>query len=280
MIKFIKSHGLGNDYIVIDGKDTGYSLTKSQIKKICHRNYGIGSDGVLMLCKSNIADYGLKIFNPDGSLAEKSGNGLRIFSAYLYEYKKIKRNKKITIETKGGLTASEFVKEIGVKKYIKVEMGEAIFEQKKIPAKVKSSDEYCINKVIKLGNKKFIFNCVSVGNPHCVIFSNKISPDIAKNYGSKIEVHNYFPNRINVQFAKIINRSNVQLEIWERGAGYTLASGSSSCAVVSVGFKLGLLNNKVKVKMPGGILKISIDDKYQLEMEGPVEKICEGRIDI
>ena len=280
MIKFIKSHGLGNDYIVIDGKDTGYSLTKSQIKKICHRNYGIGSDGVLMLCKSNIADYGLKIFNPDGSLAEKSGNGLRIFSAYLYEYKKIKRNKKITIETQGGLTASEFVKEVGRKKYIKVEMGEAIFEQKKIPAKVKSSDEYCINKVIKLGNKKFIFNCVSVGNPHCVIFSNKISPDIAKNYGSKIEVHNYFPNRINVQFAKIINRANVQLEIWERGAGYTLASGSSSCAVVSVGFKLGLLNNKVKVKMPGGTLKISIDDKYQLEMEGPVEKICEGRIDI
>ena len=280
MIKFIKSHGLGNDYIVIDGKDTGYSLTKSQIKKICHRNYGIGSDGVLMLCKSNIADHGLKIFNPDGSQAEKSGNGLRIFSAYLYEYKKIKRNKKITIETKGGLTASEFVKEIGVKKYIKVEMGEAIFEQKKIPAKVKSSDEFCIRKVIKLGNKKFIFNCVSVGNPHCVIFSNKISPDITKNYGSKIEVHNYFPNRINVQFAKIINRATVQLEIWERGAGYTLASGSSSCAVVSVGFKLGLLNNKVKVKMPGGILKISIDDKYQLEMEGPVEKICEGRIDI
>ena len=280
MIKFIKSHGLGNDYIVIDGKDTGYSLTKSQIKKICHRNYGIGSDGVLMLCKSNIADHGLKIFNPDGSQAEKSGNGLRIFSAYLYEYKKIKRNKKITIETQGGLTASEFVKEVGRKKYIKVEMGEAIFEQKKIPAKVKSSDEYCINKVIKLGNKKFIFNCVSVGNPHCVIFSNKISPDITKNYGSKIEVHNYFPNRINVQFAKIINRATVQLEIWERGAGYTLASGSSSCAVVSVGFKLGLLNNKVKVKMPGGILKISIDDKYQLEMEGPVEKICEGRIDI
>ena len=280
MIKFIKSHGLGNDYIVIDGKDTGYSLTKSQIKKICHRNYGIGSDGVLMLCKSNIADHGLKIFNPDGSQAEKSGNGLRIFSAYLYEYKKIKRNKKITIETQGGLTASEFVKEIGGKKYIKVEMGEAIFEQKKIPVKVKSSDQFCINKVIKLGNKKFIFNCVSVGNPHCVIFSNKISPDIAKNYGSKIEVHNYFPNRINVQFAKIINRANVQLEIWERGAGYTLASGSSSCAVVSVGFKLGLLNNKVKVKMPGGILKISIDDKYQLEMEGPVEKICEGRIDI
>ena len=280
MIKFIKSHGLGNDYIVIDGKDTGYSLTKSQIKKICHRNYGIGSDGVLMLCKSNIADHGLKIFNPDGSQAEKSGNGLRIFSAYLYEYKKIKRNKKITIETQGGLTASEFVKEVGRKKYIKVEMGEAIFEQKKIPVKVKSSDQFCINKVIKLGNKKFIFNCVSVGNPHCVIFSNKISPDIAKNYGSKIEVHNYFPNRINVQFAKIINRSNVQLEIWERGAGYTLASGSSSCAVVSVGFKLGLLNNKVKVKMPGGTLKISIDDKYQLEMEGPVEKICEGRIDI
>ena len=280
MIKFIKSHGLGNDYIVIDGKDTDYSLTKSHIKRICHRNYGIGSDGILMLCKSNIADYGLKIFNPDGSKAEKSGNGLRIFSAYLYEHKKIKRNKKITIETDGGLTVSEFVKEVGGKKYIKVEMGEAKFKQKKIPVKVKSSDEYCINKIIKLGNKKFIFNCVSVGNPHCVIFLNKISPDIAKNYGSKIEVCNYFPNRINVQFAKIINRNTVQIEIWERGAGYTLASGSSSCAVVSVGFRLGLLNNKVKVKMPGGILKITINNRYQLQMEGPVEKICEGIINI
>ena len=280
MIKFIKSHGLGNDYIVIDGKDIDYSLTKSNIKRICHRNYGIGSDGILMLCKSNIADYGLKIFNPDGSKAEKSGNGLRIFSAYLYEHKKIKRNKKITIETDGGLTVSEFVKEVGRKKYIKVEMGEAKFKQKKIPVKVKSSDEYCINKIIILGNKKFIFNCVSVGNPHCVIFLNKISPDIAKNYGSKIEVCNYFPNRINVQFAKIINRNTVQIEIWERGAGYTLASGSSSCAVVSVGFRLGLLNNKVKVKMPGGILKITINNRYQLQMEGPVEKICEGIINI
>ena len=120
MTKFIKSHGLGNDYIVIDGKDTNYSLTKSQVKKICHRNYGIGSDGVLLLCKSNKADFGLKIFNPDGSQAEKSGNGLRIFSAFLYEYKKIKKNKKITIETQGGLVASEFVKEIAGKKYIKV----------------------------------------------------------------------------------------------------------------------------------------------------------------
>ena len=152
--------------------------------------------------------------------------------------------------------------------------------KKKIPVKVKSTDEYCINKTIKLGNKKFIFNCVSVGNPHCVIFSNKISAGLAKNYGSKIEVHKYFPNRINVQFVKIIDRNNVQIEIWERGAGYTLASGSSSCAVVSVGFKLGLLNNKVKVKMPGGILKISINDNNQLQMEGPVERICEGKIDI
>ena len=280
MTKFIKSHGLGNDYIVIDGKDTNYSLTKSQVKKICHRNYGIGSDGVLLLCKSNKADFGLKIFNPDGSQAEKSGNGLRIFSAFLYEYKKIKKNKKITIETQGGLVASEFIKEIAGKKYIKVEMGKAIFEQKKIPVKVKSTDEYCINKTIKLGNKKFIFNCVSVGTPHCVIFSNKISAGLAKNYGSKIEVHKYFPNRINVQFVKIIDRNNVQIEIWERGAGYTLASGSSSCAVVSVGFKLGLLNNKVKVKMPGGILKISINDNNQLQMEGPVQRICEGKIDI
>ena len=280
MINFIKSHGLGNDYIVIDGKDLKYSISKSMIKKICHRNYGVGSDGILMLCKSKRADYGLKIFNPDGTEAEKSGNGLRIFSSYLYKSKKIRKNKKITIETKGGIVTSQFIKRVGKKTFIKVEMGRASFDKSKIPINIKSSEKECLNKKIKSDKKIFLFQGVSVGNPHCVIFQKNISEKDAKFYGEKIERHHFFPKRTNVQFAKILDKNNVQIEIWERGAGYTLASGSSSCAVVSAGFMLGILNNNVLVKMPGGKLRISIDNNFNLMMEGPVEDICSGKLNL
>jgi len=280
MINFVKSHGLGNDYIVIDGKEVNYSLKKREIIRLCNRNYGIGSDGILMLCKSKNADFGLKIYNPDGSQAEKSGNGLRIFSAFLFDYKYVKNKKIISIETKGGLVKSKFIKKNKNKSFFNVEMGNAIFLNNKIPVKIKDKNNSCLNKEINLKNKKFIFNAVSVGNPHCVIFLNKISKDLAKEYGPLIETHRFFPNKINVQFVKIINKSTVNIEIWERGAGYTLASGSSSCGVVSVGYKLGLLNSNVKVQMPGGDLNISIDNNFKLKMEGPVEEICSGKIHI
>ena len=280
MINFVKSHGLGNDYIVIDGKEVNYSLKKREIIRLCNRNYGIGSDGILMLCKSKNADFGLKIYNPDGSQAEKSGNGLRIFSAFLFDHKYVKNKKIISIETKGGLVKSKFIKKNKNKSIFNVEMGNAIFLNNKIPVKIKDKNNSCLNKEINLKNKKFIFNAVSVGNPHCVIFLNKISKDLAKEYGPLIETHRFFPNKINVQFVKIINKSTVNIEIWERGAGYTLASGSSSCGVVSVGYKLGLLNSNVKVQMPGGNLNISIDNNFKLKMEGPVEEICSGKIHI
>tara|TARA_B100001121_G_C18639773_1_gene598575 strand:+ start:15 stop:860 length:846 start_codon:yes stop_codon:yes gene_type:complete len=280
MINFVKSHGLGNDYIVIDGKEVNYSLKKREIIRLCNRNYGIGSDGILMLCKSKNADFGLKIYNPDGSQAEKSGNGLRIFSAFLFDHKYVKNKKIISIETKGGLVKSKFIKKNKNKSFFNVEMGNAIFLNNKIPVKIKDKNNSCLNKEINLKNKKFIFNAVSVGNPHCVIFLNKISKDLAKEYGPLIETHRFFPNKINVQFVKIINKSTVNIEIWERGAGYTLASGSSSCGVVSVGYKLGLLNSNVKVQMPGGDLNISIDNNFKLKMEGPVEEICSGKIHI
>jgi len=280
MINFVKSHGLGNDYIVIDGKEVNYSLKKREIIRLCDRNYGIGSDGILMLCKSKNADFGLKIYNPDGSQAEKSGNGLRIFSAFLFDHKNVKNKKIISIETKGGLVKSKFIKKNKNKSFFNVEMGNAIFLNNKIPVKIKDKNNSCLNKEINLKNKKFIFNAVSVGNPHCVIFLNKISKDLAKEYGPLIETHRFFPNKINVQFVKIINKSTVNIEIWERGAGYTLASGSSSCGVVSVGYKLGLLNSNVKVQMPGGNLNISIDNNFKLKMEGPVEEICSGKIHI
>ena len=277
MNNFVKSHGLGNDYLVLDSEKIDFKLTKKIIVKICHRNYGVGADGILVLIKSKKADFGLKIFNPDGSEAEKSGNGLRIFSKFLYDYRYIKR-KELTIETKGGLVNIKVTIKNQKVRLVKVEMGKAIFESSKVPVKTKK--KYSINESIKVCGNIFTYSCVSVGNPHCVIFLKETSADYAKDFGELIEKNKLFPKRINVQFAQIISRNKVKIEIWERGAGYTLASGSSSCGVVSAGYKLGLLNKKVKVLMPGGELSIEIDDNFNLIMEGPVEEICSGKLNI
>ncbi|MBT3475435.1 diaminopimelate epimerase [bacterium] len=277
MNNFVKSHGLGNDYLVLDSRKIDFKLSKKTIIRICDRNYGVGADGILLLVKSKKADFGLKIFNPDGSQAEKSGNGLRIFSKFLYDHKYTKK-KAFTIETKGGFVRSKILLKDKKVSLVKVEMGKAFFESSKIP--VKTNKKYSINENIKVGGNIFTYSCVSVGNPHCVIFLKKTSADYAKDFGPLIEKNKIFPKRINVQFAQIISRNKVKIEIWERGAGYTLASGSSSCGVVSAGYKLGLLNRKVEVLMPGGKLSIEIDDNFNVIMEGPVEEICSGKLNI
>ena len=275
MNNFVKSHGLGNDYIVMDLKKINFKLDKKRIKEICHRNYGIGADGILLLVNSKKADFGLKIYNPDGTEAEKSGNGLRIFSKYLYDYKYTKK-RNFLIETKGGIVHSEVILKNKKVKDVKVDMGVASFESKKIP--VKTKNKYSINQKIKVKNQSFTYSSVTVGNPHCVIFLKNTSKDLALKFGRLIEENKLFPKRTNVQFAQIISKNKVKIEIWERGAGYTLASGSSSCGVVSVGYKLGLLSEKVEVIMPGGKLYIEIDKDYKLIMKGPVEEICNGQL--
>lgn len=275
MNNFVKSHGLGNDYIVMDLKKINFKLDKKRIKEICHRNYGIGADGILLLVNSKKADFGLKIYNPDGTEAEKSGNGLRIFSKFLYDYKYTKK-RNFLIETKGGIVHSEVILKNKKVKDVKVDMGVASFESKKIP--VKTKNKYSINQKIKVKNQSFTYSSVTVGNPHCVIFLKNTSKDLALKFGRLIEENKLFPKRTNVQFAQIISKNKVKIEIWERGAGYTLASGSSSCGVVSVGYKLGLLSEKVEVIMPGGKLYIEIDKDYKLTMKGPVEEICNGQL--
>lgn len=271
---FIKSQGLGNEYIVINEDTITFPLTEKAIQKICNVNFGIGSDGILVKTKSETADIGLKIFNPDGSEAEKSGNGLRIFCKYVYDYKIIPQ-KEFTVETKGGkvrATIQETLNERAA--LITVDMGQAIFDSKQIPTSFNSEEVQ--DERITIDDQEFLINCVSVGNPHCVILKENLDSEEIKKYGPKIETFSKFPNRINAQFAKVLNRDEVQILIWERGAGFTLASGSSSCAVASVLRKKGLINNKVTIKMPGGELKIEIDDHWQIRMTGEVRQICEG----
>jgi diaminopimelate epimerase len=270
---FSKYHGLGNDYLVIDPKDLPSPLTPEQIKTICHRNFGVGSDGILIgPSPSTKARFALRIFNPDGSEAEKSGNGLRIFSRYLWD-KKLVRKEEFSIETRGGLVQAA-VMERG--KIVRVEMGKVSFWSDEIP--VAGPRREVINEPIHLRGQKFNFCAATVGNPHCVLLLPKITADLARQLGPLLERHLRFPNRTNVQLMKVLDRKNIQIEIWERGAGYTLASGSSSSAAAAVAHKLGLCDRDISVHMPGGVIAIEIGEDFTICMTGPVTKVCDGVI--
>lgn len=271
---FVKSHGLGNDYFVLNEAELSFQLNEKNIRFLCNVHYGISSDGILLKVPSSKADFGLKIYNPDGSEAEKSGNGLRIFAKYLYDYGHTS-GKKFTIETLGGLVTAEVSAETnGKANQVKVDMGKAIFGSHQIP--VVCDEPECFDHPLSIVDETYLINCVSVGNPHCVILRDRLIQAEILKHGSEIENHPLFPNRINVQFAKVISRSEVEILIWERGAGYTLASGSSSCAVAAVMVKKGLTDRKLNLKMPGGTLQIEIDEAWNIRMEGEVKEIVSG----
>lgn len=271
---FVKSHGLGNDYIVMNSHDLSFEMTVENIQTICNVHYGIGSDGILLLVDSDKADFGLRILNPDGSEAEKSGNGLRIFSKYLYDYG-FAKSRTFSIDTLGGVVYAEVIEVENEKaRMIKVDMGKAIFEAAKVP--VKSNQQECIDEELQLDDRSYLINCISVGNPHCVILKDELDEDEIMKYGSQIENHPKFPNRINLQFAKVLSRNEVEIRIWERGAGYTLASGSSSSAVAAMMVKKGLADRNITMKMPGGELKLQIDEDWQIHMTGEVREIASG----
>jgi diaminopimelate epimerase len=279
---FYKYHALGNDYIVINPQQTKIKLTPARIKLICHRNFGVGSDGILygptrlpkklfggqVMEKEKIK---LRIFNPDGSEAEKSGNGIRIFAKYLYDAK-IVRQMRFNLMTLSGEVAVQILNDDA--SLIKVDMGMVTFKSNEIPVKGKLRE--VVNEPIKINSYNFKMTCLSIGNPHCIIPLKVISEELVKEIGPKVENHRLFPNRINVQLLKVIDRGNIKIEIWERGAGYTMASGTSSCAAASAAYKLGLVGKKVNVHMPGGKIKVETDKNNHVHMTGSVAKVAEG----
>ena len=252
-----KYHALGNDYIVVNPSGTA-SLTSSAIQRICHPHFGLGSDGILFgPLPSDECDFALRIYNPDGSEAEKSGNGLRIFSRYLYDGDLV-GTAPFTIETVGGKVTAQVERP----DLIHVEMG-----------KIWLGDE----ERLEINGRFFPIHPANIGNPHCVILQDDISAAETQKWGRLIEENGRFPQRTNVQFMKIINRAAVQIEIWERGAGYTLASGSSSCAA-AVAHKLGHCDRDITVQMPGGNIQIQINPDNTIHMSGSVTKIADATL--
>jgi len=275
-MRFFKYHALGNDYLVLNPADyPGWTQpTAEQIRAICHRHFGAGSDGILWgPLRATKAQFGLRIFNPDGSEAEKSGNGLRIFSRYLYD-RKLATEKPFTIETLGGVVESRVMQR---GQLVTVDLGRVTFQSDQIP--VAGPVREVLGERLTIKDREFTYCAAGIGNPHCVIVLPEVAPGLAMKYGPDIEIHPNFPNRINVQFLRVIDRQNLQIEIWERGAGYTLASGSSASASAAVAHKLGLVDAKLTVHMPGGRIGIEITSDFAIRMTGPVTRVAEGRLD-
>ncbi len=275
MIPFVKGHGLGNDYIVVNGADLPAPLTRQQILRICDRNWGVGSDGILLLVPAwGGADFGLRILNPDGSEAEKSGNGLRIFAKYLWDHGHTKRDT-FTVSTKGGRVECRCHVEGGQVNVVTVEMGKCTFMAPEIP--MNGPEREVVRVPLQVDGETLLVTAVSVGNPHCVVFTDVLDEARARRLGPKIEHHPAFPNRTNVQFARVASRSQVDILIWERGAGYTLASGSSSSAVACAAVKNGLCDHGLlTVRMPGGTLSVDVRPDWSIRLQGPVEEVYAG----
>ncbi len=271
--QFVKSHALGNDYIVVDLARLSFPLTPEAIRLICQRNFGVGSDGILGLRPSPTADFGLRIFNPDGSEAEKSGNGLRIFAKFLHDHG-YARSSTFTVDTLGGMVRANLDVANGAVRTITVDMGMATFRSDQIPVAGPPRD--VLKEPIEVDGERLTFTAVSVGNPHCVVLMEALDEAGIRRLGPLLEHHALFPNRINVQFARVISRSEVGILIWERGAGYTLASGSSSCAVAAACVRHGLTDRDVRITMPGGVLEVSVGPDWSLRMAGPASEVARG----
>jgi diaminopimelate epimerase len=270
-VPFKKYHGLGNDYLVIDPNVADFAMTEANIRLICDRNFGVGSDGILYGPTFNDNVPVLRIFNPDGSEAEKSGNGLRIFAKYLWE-KKYVHAKSFRIQTLGGIVDVQVKDDVAG--LIRINMGKVTFTSNEIPVAGKPRE--VVNEPLDINGVLHKVTCLSIGNPHCVIPMPEVTEATARALGPHVENHRMFPNRINMQLVRVIDRANIDIRIWERGAGYTLASGSSSCAAAAASHKLGLVDNDVTVHMPGGTLHIEIAEDGRIHMTGPVEGTFEG----
>lgn len=270
-MKFAKYSALGNDYLVIPYQADEAPLTPERIRRLCDRHYGVGSDGVLWgPIPTTKADFGLRLFNPDGSETEKSGNGLRIFSSYLWDQALVTGDP-FTVETPGGIVTSTV---FSGGRRVRVEMGKVSFCSTDIP--MLGPEREVVDEEFILDDTRFRICGASIGNPHCVVLCNEISPQLAQWWGPTFERHPMFPNRTNVQFMKVIDRGNIAIEIWERGAGYTFASGSSSCTAAAAARKLGLADGCVSVHVAGGVLDVLISDDFEATLEGDVIRICDG----
>lgn len=263
-----KYHGLGNDYLVLDPNKNEVKLQERNIEMLCRRNFGVGADGILYGPILEAGKIGVQIFNPDGSEAEKGGNAVRIFAKYLRDAGYV-TEKEFVLTTKGGDVSVEFLDEEG--SCMRVNMGKADFMSAAIPMCGPAHE--IVNEPLNFHGTFYNTTCLSVGSPNCVIMTEDVSGNMAKNLGPYVENASYFPNRINMQLCKVEDKNTLKVENYARGEGYTLASGTGACAAAAAAFRLGLVERKITVKMPGGELVIEIEEDGTIFMTGEVTTV-------
>lgn len=267
-ITLVKYHGLGNDYLVLDPNKNKLALQTRDIERLCRRNNGVGADGLLYGPVLGDSRYQVRIYNPDGSEAEKSGNGLLIFAKYLCEEGYVE-DKKFTLDTLSGEVEIELLQPDGGQ--MRVNMGKPVYAGSKLP--LTGVEGEVVNAHLRFQDNVYNTTCLSVGNPNCVIMQEEVTPQKARDLGPYVEQAPYFPNRINMQLCKVLDRENIVIEIYERGAGYTLASGTGACAAAAAAKRMGLVDGTVTVHMPGGNLLVEIDGTDTIYMTGSAEKV-------
>ena len=276
MIKFTKMEGLGNDYVYMDAINQKIENRPELARFVSNRNFGIGSDGLILIEKSEVADFKMTMFNSDGSQAEMCGNGIRCVAKFVYD-KGMTDKTTLKIETLAGIKILELNVEDGKVKTVRVDMGEPILEAKKIP--VVSTEKPVKNLVLKAKDREFKFTCVSMGNPHAITIVEDTSKFDVKKYGEELEVNKSFLRRTNVEFVQIIDRNTIRMRVWERGAGETLACGTGACATAVACNLNGLTDRKVTIELLGGSLEIEWNaENNHVYMTGPATTVFEGEL--
>ncbi len=278
-MKFTKMQGLGNDYIYVNCFREDIKHPCELAKRLSDRHFGIGSDGLILIKPSRTADLKMEMYNADGSAGNMCGNGIRCVAKYAYE-NGLTEKTKLSVETASGIKKLELTLEDGKVKLVCVDMGAPILNPDKIPVIAKTQDPI-IGRSILAGDREYAMTCVSMGNPHCVVLVEDVDNFPLEQIGPLFERHSLFPERINTEFVRVIDEKTLQMRVWERGSGETLACGTGACAAAVAGVLNGWTNETVTVKLAGGDLLISWDkEKNTVYMTGPAETVYEGEINI
>lgn len=276
---FTKMHGIGNDFVMVDCTEESYNydLEKSSLA-LCNRNKGIGADGLILIEKSDKADFRMVIYNSDGSEAGMCGNGTRCIGKYVYE-RGLTDKEEFTLETRSGIKVIKITPRDGKAGMITVDMGEPVLDTEKIPALFDASK--CIDQTLEVDGKKYQVTLVSMGNPHCVVFCDSPEKLDLTKIGPMFEHHKIFPDRINTEFVEVKDRKNIIMRVWERGAGETMACGTGACATAVASYLCGYSDDEVIIHLTGGDLMIKYDrDKNHVYLSGEATFVFDGEIDM
>jgi len=277
-MRFTKMHGLGNDFVMVDAfeEKLDEATLPERARELCDRHFGIGADGLILVLPSRVANFRMRIFNPDGSEPESCGNGIRCFARFVYDRKKTAETT-LTVETLGGVQTLKLNVAGGTVQTVRADLGEPAFARRLIPMRGPEEGE-ALNEKVKADGARLDVTCLSVGNPHCVTFVDDVERFPVEKLGPQLEHHSLFPRRTNVEFVQVLNRRELRVRVWERGVGETLACGSGACASVIAAARTERADRRATVLLLGGELQIEWCGDGHVQLTGPAVEVFTGEL--